>query len=144
MKRAGYAFRQKYSVFLYRYKMLCEDTWPHYRGKLCDYTSWPHYRGNQTAIHSISMLQHYAQRTRMFSGIFRTVMANKCIYAKMDKLVWMFRQRHVTCRVLTGAAKDGVQALLDYLCVSQEEYAFGLSKIFIANPQTVSNLSKLI
>ena len=37
-----------------------------------------------------------------------------------------------------GAAKDGVRVLLDYLCVSQDECAYGRSKIFIANPQTVS------
>ena len=37
VKRAGYAFRQKYAVFLHRYKMLCEDTWPHYNG-----TTQPH------------------------------------------------------------------------------------------------------
>ena len=34
MKRAGYAFRQKYAKFLYRYKMLCDVTWPHYKGAL--------------------------------------------------------------------------------------------------------------
>ncbi|KAK3106305.1 hypothetical protein FSP39_017437 [Pinctada imbricata] len=33
VKRAGYAFRQVYSVFLYRYKMLAKDTWPHWKGE---------------------------------------------------------------------------------------------------------------
>ena len=32
VRRAGYAFRQKYEVFLYRYKMLSETTWPHWYG----------------------------------------------------------------------------------------------------------------
>ena len=32
MKRAGYAFRQVYQQFLYRYKMLANETWPHWEG----------------------------------------------------------------------------------------------------------------
>lgn len=32
VKRAGYAFRQVYSQFLYRYKMLARDTWPSWHG----------------------------------------------------------------------------------------------------------------
>ena len=33
VKRAGYAFRQVYPLFLYRYKMLAPETWPHWRGE---------------------------------------------------------------------------------------------------------------
>lgn len=33
MKRAGYAFRQLYLQFLYRYKMLAGPTWPRWAGK---------------------------------------------------------------------------------------------------------------
>ncbi|XP_076456180.1 unconventional myosin-Ib-like isoform X2 [Babylonia areolata] len=32
VRRAGYAFRQAYEHFLYRYKMLAAATWPHWRG----------------------------------------------------------------------------------------------------------------
>ena len=32
VKRAGYAFRQVYQQFLYRYKMLANETWPHWEG----------------------------------------------------------------------------------------------------------------
>ncbi|KAK7488188.1 hypothetical protein BaRGS_00020630 [Batillaria attramentaria] len=32
VRRAGYAFRQVYDRFLYRYKMLASSTWPHWRG----------------------------------------------------------------------------------------------------------------
>ena len=32
MKRAGYAFRQIYAQFLYRYKMLADETWPSWEG----------------------------------------------------------------------------------------------------------------
>ncbi|XP_067106786.1 unconventional myosin-Ib isoform X4 [Osmerus mordax] len=32
VRRAGYAFRQMYEPCLERYKMLCKQTWPHWRG----------------------------------------------------------------------------------------------------------------
>ncbi|XP_039611263.1 unconventional myosin-Ib isoform X8 [Polypterus senegalus] len=32
VRRAGYAFRQTYEPCLERYKMLCKQTWPHWRG----------------------------------------------------------------------------------------------------------------
>uniref|UniRef100_A0A8D2IXI4 Unconventional myosin-Ib n=1 Tax=Varanus komodoensis TaxID=61221 RepID=A0A8D2IXI4_VARKO len=34
VRRAGYAFRQLYEPCLERYKMLCKQTWPHWRGPL--------------------------------------------------------------------------------------------------------------
>ncbi|XP_043931136.1 unconventional myosin-Ib isoform X2 [Protopterus annectens] len=33
VRRAGYAFRQLYEPCLERYKMLCKQTWPHWRGQ---------------------------------------------------------------------------------------------------------------
>ncbi|XP_021344374.1 unconventional myosin-Ia-like, partial [Mizuhopecten yessoensis] len=32
VRRAGYAYRQTYSQFLFRYKMLANETWPHWTG----------------------------------------------------------------------------------------------------------------
>ena len=32
VKRAGYAYRQVYDQFLYRYKMLADETWPSWHG----------------------------------------------------------------------------------------------------------------
>uniref|UniRef100_A0A672T9L5 Myosin IB n=1 Tax=Sinocyclocheilus grahami TaxID=75366 RepID=A0A672T9L5_SINGR len=34
VRRAGYAFRQPYEPCLERYKMLCKQTWPHWKGPL--------------------------------------------------------------------------------------------------------------
>uniref|UniRef100_A0A673MZ17 Unconventional myosin-Ib n=1 Tax=Sinocyclocheilus rhinocerous TaxID=307959 RepID=A0A673MZ17_9TELE len=34
VRRAGYAFRQAYDPCLERYKMLCKQTWPHWKGPL--------------------------------------------------------------------------------------------------------------
>ncbi|CAD5117530.1 DgyrCDS6295 [Dimorphilus gyrociliatus] len=34
VKRAGYAFRQSYTQFLLRFKMLCPELWPTYNGKM--------------------------------------------------------------------------------------------------------------
>ncbi|XP_041120568.1 unconventional myosin-Ib-like isoform X2 [Polyodon spathula] len=36
VRRAGYAFRQPYDACLERYKMLCKQTWPHWRGQARD------------------------------------------------------------------------------------------------------------
>uniref|UniRef100_A0A6Q2X9R2 Unconventional myosin-Ib n=1 Tax=Esox lucius TaxID=8010 RepID=A0A6Q2X9R2_ESOLU len=36
VRRAGYAFRQSYESSLERYKMLCKQTWPHWRGAARD------------------------------------------------------------------------------------------------------------
>ncbi|XP_064595408.1 unconventional myosin-Ib-like isoform X2 [Liolophura sinensis] len=36
VRRAGYAFRQLYSQFLYRYKMLAPQTWPQWKGEPVD------------------------------------------------------------------------------------------------------------
>ncbi|XP_061624189.1 unconventional myosin-Ih isoform X13 [Phyllopteryx taeniolatus] len=36
VRRAGFAYRRKYEVFLQRYKALCPATWPHWRGEPAD------------------------------------------------------------------------------------------------------------
>lgn len=36
VKRAGYAYRQIYAQFLYRYKMLAKETWPSWHGDVVD------------------------------------------------------------------------------------------------------------
>ncbi|XP_041643172.1 unconventional myosin-Ih [Cheilinus undulatus] len=36
VRRAGFAYRRKYEVFLKRYKPLCPATWPHWRGAPAD------------------------------------------------------------------------------------------------------------
>ncbi|XP_055080387.1 unconventional myosin-Ih isoform X2 [Periophthalmus magnuspinnatus] len=36
VRRAGFAYRRKYDVFLQRYKPLCPATWPHWRGDPAD------------------------------------------------------------------------------------------------------------
>lgn len=33
VRRAGFAYRQDYTRFLLRYKLLCKQTWPNYRGQ---------------------------------------------------------------------------------------------------------------
>lgn len=68
VRRAGYAFRQVYERFLYRYKMLAPKTWPHWK----------------------------------------------------------------------GASQDGVHEILQAQRISQDEYAYGKTKIFIKNPKLVN------
>ncbi|XP_055520518.1 unconventional myosin-Ib-like [Leucoraja erinacea] len=72
VRRAGYAYRHHYKPCLERYKMLCKQTWPNWKGN----------------------------------------------------------------------DRDGVQALLIELNIAPEEYAFGRTKIFIRNPQTLFDMEE--
>lgn len=72
VRRAGFAYRQPYVHFLFRYKMLCQKTWPNWH----------------------------------------------------------------------GPPKDGVQELFQSLKVEKDEYAFGFTKIFIRNPQTLFSMER--
>ncbi|GFO41945.1 unconventional myosin-id-like [Plakobranchus ocellatus] len=36
VRRAGFAFRMPYDRFLKRYKLICKETWPNYRGQVID------------------------------------------------------------------------------------------------------------
>ena len=36
VRRAGFAFRQDYTRFLQRYKMIADQTWPNFRGSEID------------------------------------------------------------------------------------------------------------
>uniref|UniRef100_A0A8B9R6C0 Myosin IC n=1 Tax=Astyanax mexicanus TaxID=7994 RepID=A0A8B9R6C0_ASTMX len=36
VRRAGFAYRRRYKIFLQRYKSLCPDTWPNWDGRLVD------------------------------------------------------------------------------------------------------------
>ncbi|XP_058853992.1 unconventional myosin-Ic isoform X4 [Acipenser ruthenus] len=36
VRRAGFAYRRKYEIFLQRYKSLCPGTWPHWNGRPAD------------------------------------------------------------------------------------------------------------
>ncbi|MEQ2181227.1 hypothetical protein GOODEAATRI_009199 [Goodea atripinnis] len=36
VRRAGFAYRRRYEIFLQRYKSLCPETWPNWNGKLSD------------------------------------------------------------------------------------------------------------
>ncbi|GFN87932.1 unconventional myosin-ib [Plakobranchus ocellatus] len=72
VRRAGYAFRQVYPQFLFRYKMMAEETWPHWEGE----------------------------------------------------------------------PREGVKKILEAQGVSQEEYAFGKTKIFIRNPRLLFDMEE--
>ncbi|XP_039257416.2 unconventional myosin-Ic-like isoform X2 [Styela clava] len=59
VRRAGFAYRRTHDVFVKRYKSLCPDTWPHYRGSakdgvqtLCQYLQYKEdeYRVGKTKI----------------------------------------------------------------------------------------------
>ena len=69
VRRAGYAFRQPYEVFLKRYKMLCPSTWPNWRGQ-------PRDGVKEILVHLKITKEEFAYgRTKIFIRNPRTVLA---------------------------------------------------------------------
>uniref|UniRef100_A0A8D0AY66 Myosin IH n=1 Tax=Sander lucioperca TaxID=283035 RepID=A0A8D0AY66_SANLU len=57
VRRAGFAYRRKYEVFLKRYKPLCPATWPHWRGVPAD--------GVEVLVQHLGYLPHEYKMGRM-------------------------------------------------------------------------------
>ncbi|XP_055003295.1 unconventional myosin-Ih [Sorex araneus] len=71
VRRAGFAYRRKYEHFLQRYKSLCPDTWPHWRG--------PPAEGVERLIKYIgySPDEYKLGRTKIFIRFPRTLFATE-------------------------------------------------------------------
>ncbi|XP_030893571.1 unconventional myosin-Ih [Leptonychotes weddellii] len=71
VRRAGFAYRRKYEHFLQRYKSLCPDTWPHWRG--------PPAEGVERLIQYIGYTpeEYKLGRTKIFIRFPRTLFATE-------------------------------------------------------------------
>ncbi|XP_039218706.1 unconventional myosin-Ih isoform X3 [Crotalus tigris] len=71
VRRAGFAYRRKYEHFLQRYKSLCPDTWPQWRG--------PAAKGVEKLIHHIGYKpeEYKMGRTKLFIRFPRTLFATE-------------------------------------------------------------------
>ncbi|KAM6422890.1 unconventional myosin-Ih isoform 1-T1 [Liasis olivaceus] len=71
VRRAGFAYRRKYEHFLQRYKLLCPDTWPQWRG--------PAAKGVEKLIHHIGYKpeEYKMGRTKLFIRFPRTLFATE-------------------------------------------------------------------
>ncbi|XP_071340243.1 unconventional myosin-Ih [Trachinotus anak] len=76
VRRAGFAYRRKYEVFLKRYKPLCPATWPHWRGMPAD--------GVEVLVQHLGYLpnEYKMGRTKIFIRHPRTLYATEDAYEK--------------------------------------------------------------
>uniref|UniRef100_A0A3B4UHI1 Myosin IH n=1 Tax=Seriola dumerili TaxID=41447 RepID=A0A3B4UHI1_SERDU len=76
VRRAGFAYRRKYEVFLKRYKPLCPATWPHWRGVPAD--------GVEELVQHLGYLpnEYKMGRTKIFIRHPRTLYATEDAYEK--------------------------------------------------------------
>ncbi|XP_035021483.1 unconventional myosin-Ih [Hippoglossus stenolepis] len=76
VRRAGFAYRRKYEVFLKRYKPLCPATWPHWRGVPAD--------GVEVLIQHLGYLpnEYKMGRTKIFIRHPRTLYATEDAYER--------------------------------------------------------------
>ncbi|XP_020776584.2 unconventional myosin-Ih isoform X1 [Boleophthalmus pectinirostris] len=71
VRRAGFAYRRKYDIFLQRYKPLCPATWPHWRGDPAD--------GVEVLVQHLGYLpnEYKMGRTKIFIRHPRTLYATE-------------------------------------------------------------------
>ncbi|XP_051952508.1 unconventional myosin-Ih-like [Xyrauchen texanus] len=71
VRRAGFAYRRRYDVFLQRYKALCPVTWPHWRGVPSD--------GVETLVQHLGYQpdEYKMGRTKIFIRYARTLFATE-------------------------------------------------------------------
>ncbi|XP_070820436.1 unconventional myosin-Ih [Chaetodon trifascialis] len=76
VRRAGFAYRRKYEVFLKRYKPLCPATWPHWRGVPAD--------GVEVLVQHLGYLpnEYKMGRTKIFIRHPRTLYATEDAFEK--------------------------------------------------------------
>uniref|UniRef100_A0AAQ6IVV0 Myosin IHa n=1 Tax=Anabas testudineus TaxID=64144 RepID=A0AAQ6IVV0_ANATE len=76
VRRAGFAYRRKYEVFLKRYKPLCPATWPHWRGVPAD--------GVEVLVQHLGYLpnEYKMGRTKIFIRHPRTLYATEDAYER--------------------------------------------------------------
>ncbi|XP_062272746.1 unconventional myosin-Ih [Scomber scombrus] len=76
VRRAGFAYRRKYEVFLKRYKPLCPATWPHWRGGPAD--------GVEVLVQHLGYFpdEYKMGRTKIFIRHPRTLYATEDAYEK--------------------------------------------------------------
>uniref|UniRef100_UPI0037E92280 unconventional myosin-Ih n=1 Tax=Semicossyphus pulcher TaxID=241346 RepID=UPI0037E92280 len=76
VRRAGFAYRRKYEVFLKRYKPLCPATWPHWRGMPAD--------GVEVLVQHLGYFpnEYKMGRTKIFIRHPRTLYATEDAYEK--------------------------------------------------------------
>ncbi|XP_062822649.1 unconventional myosin-Ih [Anolis carolinensis] len=81
VKRAGFAYRRKYEHFLNRYKSLCPETWPHWRGTAA--------KGVELLIKHVGYTpeEYKLGRTKIFIRFPRTLFATEDAFEYRKHLI---------------------------------------------------------
>ncbi|KAM4616351.1 unconventional myosin-Ih [Polymixia lowei] len=76
VRRAGFAYRRRFEIFLKRYKPLCPATWPHWRGEPAD--------GVEVLVQHLGYLpyEYKMGRTKIFIRHPRTLFATEDAYER--------------------------------------------------------------
>ncbi|XP_069068817.1 unconventional myosin-Ih [Pleurodeles waltl] len=106
VRRAGFAYRRKYELFLQRYKALCPDTWPHWRG--------PPEKGVERLVKYVGYKpeEYKMGRTKLFIRFPRTLFATVDAFeVKKNQLVSKIQARYKGCLGLRAFRKQKKAAI---------------------------------
>ena len=94
VKRAGYAFRQLYLQFLYRYKMLAGPTWPRWAGKPQDGVKI------LMQVQGVPEDEYAFGKTKLFIRNPKTVSCTMLLWWRIAKLPTLFTlsQSFINCK----------------------------------------------
>ncbi|KAM9841673.1 unconventional myosin-Ih [Aulostomus maculatus] len=101
VRRAGFAYRRKYEIFLQRYKPLCPDTWPNWRGTAAE--------GVQRLIKHLGYKpdEYKMGRTKIFIRHPRTLFATEDAFQVCKhKLATRIQAKYKGYRVKEGYQKQ--------------------------------------
>uniref|UniRef100_A0A452GVK2 Uncharacterized protein n=1 Tax=Gopherus agassizii TaxID=38772 RepID=A0A452GVK2_9SAUR len=93
VRRAGFAYRRKYELFLQRYKSLCPATWPHWHGTAAD--------GVERLIKHIGYRpeEYKLGRTKIFIRFPRTLFATEDAFEFSKHLLGTVPIAFLSCRL---------------------------------------------
>ncbi|XP_044296365.1 unconventional myosin-Ih [Varanus komodoensis] len=92
VRRAGFAYRRKYEHFLQRYKSLCPETWPHWRGSAA--------KGVEKLVQHIGYRpeEYKMGRTKIFIRFPRTLFATEDAFEyRKHRLVSRIQAKYKGC-----------------------------------------------
>ncbi|XP_066988830.1 unconventional myosin IC isoform X3 [Macrobrachium rosenbergii] len=135
VRRAGFAYRRKYEIFLARYKSLCPATWPNYRGNPKD--------GVRAIVQHLNYHpdDYRLGETKLFIRLPKTLFytedkfqARKQELATMIQAKWkavMYRRRYLKMReAVTNITKHWRRVKAQREC-ARRKWAVGIVRAFV-------------
>ncbi|KAG0695254.1 Myosin-IB [Chionoecetes opilio] len=135
VRRAGFAYRRQYEVFLHRYKSLCPATWPSYKGQAKD------------GVHSIVKHLKYSPedyrmgRSKLFIRLPRTLFktedalqARKAELATKIKAKWkafVYQRRYQKMRAAVTVLTKHWRRIAAKKVLARRKWAAGVIRAFV-------------